>query len=246
MEKVEGRDTYKLKLTMKNGAALHVWIDAETFPEAKIEGQRCADLIQCDFRLGLKANLFGHFRLFPTLGIPGPFLRQVQAIADSRLASTSPPTGSPLPGSYLVSLLVRSIGARPPPNACPSSGSLCHPRSRQPLGHASASPVILVCVRAPVAFHRSKAPWPPNGVGTAASPERSQAPGGPPSARCSYAHRAGVARGSSSSAARAGLRAPRRSPGRPCMPRSVALVGLARRGMIPQNNSTSDCYFMTQ
>ena len=189
MEKVEGRDTYKLKLTMKNGAALHVWIDAETFPEAKIEGQRCADLIQCDFRLGLKANLFGHFRLFPTLGIPGPFLRQVQAIADSRLASTSPPTGSPLPGSYLVSLLVRSIGARPPPNACPSSGSLCHPRSRQPLGHASASPVILVCVRAPVAFHRSKAPWPPNGVGTAASPERSQAPGGPPSARCSYAHR---------------------------------------------------------
>ena len=77
MEKVEGRDTYKLKLTMKNGAALHVWIDAETFPEAKIEGQRCADLIQCDFRLGLKRNLFGHFRLFPPLDILGPFLRQI-------------------------------------------------------------------------------------------------------------------------------------------------------------------------
>jgi len=38
-EKVEGRDTYNLKLTMKNGAAIHVWIDAETFLEAKIEGQ---------------------------------------------------------------------------------------------------------------------------------------------------------------------------------------------------------------
>jgi hypothetical protein len=39
MEKVEGRDTYKLKLTLKSGQALHVWIDARTFLEAKIEGQ---------------------------------------------------------------------------------------------------------------------------------------------------------------------------------------------------------------
>jgi hypothetical protein len=38
-EKVEGRDTYKIKLTMKNGQSLHVWIDAVTFLEAKIEGQ---------------------------------------------------------------------------------------------------------------------------------------------------------------------------------------------------------------
>jgi hypothetical protein len=39
MEKVENRDTYKLKLTTKNGRAIHVWIDAQTFLEAKIEGQ---------------------------------------------------------------------------------------------------------------------------------------------------------------------------------------------------------------
>jgi len=39
MEKVEDRDTYKLKLTTKNGQAIHVWIDAQTFLEAKIEGQ---------------------------------------------------------------------------------------------------------------------------------------------------------------------------------------------------------------
>jgi len=38
-EKVEDRDTYKLKLTMKDGRALHVWIDARTFLETKIEGQ---------------------------------------------------------------------------------------------------------------------------------------------------------------------------------------------------------------
>lgn len=38
MEKVEDRDTYKLKLTMKDGHSLHVWIDARTLLEAKIEG----------------------------------------------------------------------------------------------------------------------------------------------------------------------------------------------------------------
>jgi len=37
-EKVEDRDTYKLKLTMKDGHSVHVWIDAKTFLEAKIEG----------------------------------------------------------------------------------------------------------------------------------------------------------------------------------------------------------------
>jgi len=35
----EDRDTYKLKLTMKNGQAIHDWIDAQTFLEAKVEGQ---------------------------------------------------------------------------------------------------------------------------------------------------------------------------------------------------------------
>jgi hypothetical protein len=39
LEKVQGRDTYKLKLTLKSGQALHVWVDAETFLESKIDGQ---------------------------------------------------------------------------------------------------------------------------------------------------------------------------------------------------------------
>jgi hypothetical protein len=39
IEKVENRDAYKLKLTMKDGHAVHVWIDAATFLESKIEGQ---------------------------------------------------------------------------------------------------------------------------------------------------------------------------------------------------------------
>ena len=39
IEKVEDRDTYKLKLTLKSGAVIHVWVDAQTFLETKIEGQ---------------------------------------------------------------------------------------------------------------------------------------------------------------------------------------------------------------
>jgi hypothetical protein len=38
-EKVEGRDTYKLKLTSSDNHVTHVWIDTETFLEAKVEGQ---------------------------------------------------------------------------------------------------------------------------------------------------------------------------------------------------------------
>jgi hypothetical protein len=38
VEKVEDRDTYKLKLTLRNGQTLHIWIDARTYLETKIEG----------------------------------------------------------------------------------------------------------------------------------------------------------------------------------------------------------------
>lgn len=38
IEAVEGRNAYKLKLTLKGGAERNVWIDAATFLEAKIDG----------------------------------------------------------------------------------------------------------------------------------------------------------------------------------------------------------------
>jgi outer membrane lipoprotein-sorting protein len=38
VEKVEDRRTYKLMLTLKDGEVRHVWVDAETFLEAKLEG----------------------------------------------------------------------------------------------------------------------------------------------------------------------------------------------------------------
>jgi hypothetical protein len=38
-EKVEGRETYKLKITLRSGDVKHVWVDSQTFLEAKVEGQ---------------------------------------------------------------------------------------------------------------------------------------------------------------------------------------------------------------
>lgn len=38
-EKVQDRDNYNVKVTMKDGGAIHVWIDAQTFLETKMEGQ---------------------------------------------------------------------------------------------------------------------------------------------------------------------------------------------------------------
>jgi hypothetical protein len=38
-EAIEGHQAYKLKLTMKDGSERHVWIDAATFLEARIDGQ---------------------------------------------------------------------------------------------------------------------------------------------------------------------------------------------------------------
>lgn len=38
VERVEGHDAYKLKLTTKGGQVRHLWVDAQTFLEVKIEG----------------------------------------------------------------------------------------------------------------------------------------------------------------------------------------------------------------
>jgi hypothetical protein len=74
MEKVEDRDTYKLKLTLKNGQAIHVWIDARTFLEAKIEGQpRRLD--------GTDHPVEVYFRDFrPVSGLQIPFILETRVL----------------------------------------------------------------------------------------------------------------------------------------------------------------------
>lgn len=43
MDKVEGHDAYKLKLTLKSGQERRVWIDAQTYLETKLDGTRRLD-----------------------------------------------------------------------------------------------------------------------------------------------------------------------------------------------------------
>jgi len=38
VDKVEGKDAYKLKLTLKGGQVVHEWIDAQSFLEVKVDG----------------------------------------------------------------------------------------------------------------------------------------------------------------------------------------------------------------
>jgi hypothetical protein len=38
VDKVDGQDSYRLKLTLKDGKVQHVWIDAHTFLDVKVEG----------------------------------------------------------------------------------------------------------------------------------------------------------------------------------------------------------------
>lgn len=38
MEKVDGRDNYRLRLLLKGGTAMHIWVDAKTYLESKMEG----------------------------------------------------------------------------------------------------------------------------------------------------------------------------------------------------------------
>jgi hypothetical protein len=79
-EKVEDRDTYELKLTMKSGQAIHVWIDAQTFLETKIEGQpRRLD--------GVDHPVEVYFRDFRTVaGLQIPYLLETKVLSVGKTA----------------------------------------------------------------------------------------------------------------------------------------------------------------
>src|SRR5262249_38226239 len=112
-----------------------------------------------------------------------------------------------------------------------------------PLPPASAWQAILVHAHDPVGIGHSMEPSPLGGAMIDAWLERYSDLAAPPLAQCSYARRATANPCNNPSAVRVGLRAPRRSPGPQYMPRSASPVGLARRVLRPQNNSTPDCCF---
>lgn len=79
--KVEGRDTYKLKLTLKSGDVKHVWVDSQTFLEAKVEGQaRRLD--------GTDHSVEVYYRDYrPVNGLQIPFVLETRVLSVARTAT---------------------------------------------------------------------------------------------------------------------------------------------------------------
>ena len=94
-EKVEDRDTYKLKLTMKDGHSIHVWIDTQTFLEAKIEG----DPRRLD---GVDHPVEVYYRDYRSVsGLEIPFVLETKVLAS---AATAPNRVSetPVPAEKII------------------------------------------------------------------------------------------------------------------------------------------------
>jgi outer membrane lipoprotein-sorting protein len=93
-EKVQDRDTYRLKLTMKDGHSVHVWIDAKTFLETKIEGApRRLD--------GLEHPVEIYFSDYRTVeGLQIPFLLETKVLPLAAQVKTGRP--APAAASYPV------------------------------------------------------------------------------------------------------------------------------------------------
>jgi hypothetical protein len=71
---VENRNTYELKLSMKNGQSVHVWIDSQTFLEAKIEGQPR----ELDGRMHAVEIYYRDYR--PVNGLQIPFVLETKVL----------------------------------------------------------------------------------------------------------------------------------------------------------------------
>lgn len=78
MEKVNGHDAYKLKLTLKDGQVRHVWLDARTFLDVKIDGTR-----RMDGKPRQTATYFRDYKTVKGLKIPFTMETSVEGVKDS-------------------------------------------------------------------------------------------------------------------------------------------------------------------
>jgi hypothetical protein len=78
-EVVEGRNTYKLKLTLKGGEQIHLWIDAKSFLEAKIDGEPR----RIDGRMRKVAVFYRDFKAEGGLQFPHTFETVVEKVKGS-------------------------------------------------------------------------------------------------------------------------------------------------------------------
>jgi hypothetical protein len=78
-EKIEDRDNYRLQVTLKNGDVRHVWVDAQTFLETKIDGTRKMDGKQRPME-----TYFRDYKEVEGLKFPMTLETRVKGVADSQ------------------------------------------------------------------------------------------------------------------------------------------------------------------
>lgn len=111
VDKVNGADAYKLKLALKNGAVRHVWVDAATFLEVKLDGSRKLDGKMHPEETFLKDYKAFDGLLFPTLtetvvqSVPGSTKLTVEVVKvnppldDSRFVPPASPAAPQAPAA---------------------------------------------------------------------------------------------------------------------------------------------------
>jgi outer membrane lipoprotein-sorting protein len=101
IEKVEDRDAYKLKLTLKGGEVTHVWIDVQTFLEVKVQGTPK----RLDGRYRPVEVYYRDFRSVGALKIP--------YLLETRVLDAVPVPGSKSAGAVTEKILLEKVEVNP-------------------------------------------------------------------------------------------------------------------------------------
>lgn len=91
MEAVEGKNSYKLKLTRKNGQARTIWVDAATFLEVKMDGEPR----MLDGRAHAVSVYFRDFRAEAGLTLPHKLETVVEGVKGSQTITIRSVTRNP-------------------------------------------------------------------------------------------------------------------------------------------------------
>jgi hypothetical protein len=89
-DKVDGREAYKLTLILKSGQVRHLWIDGETFLEAKIDGLR-----RMDGKQRAIETYYRGYRVVEGLNLPFLFETSVEGVKGTEKINVDKVTVNP-------------------------------------------------------------------------------------------------------------------------------------------------------
>jgi outer membrane lipoprotein-sorting protein len=129
VEPVDGHDAYKLKLTTKSGKVQHVWIDAHSFLDVKVQGtprrfdgrMRDVFVYQRDFKTVGGLNIPHEYETAVD-GVTGTHKMffesvKVNASLDDARFTKPQPVASPVPAATPAPSATPKLGALPTPVA---------------------------------------------------------------------------------------------------------------------------------